>query len=112
MGDTHVSKTESDLSALIAFARSSLAVQAVKLADGEVASVPDPQGGRKLVSLESFREELRDAPKRARGTAQAATLQSFIDLVNRHKDESSALFGDFSARAPALVAVIDYHRTD
>jgi uncharacterized protein YfdQ (DUF2303 family) len=108
MADT--TKSESDLSALLTFAKSTLAVSQFPLEDNTIAAVPNAMGGRELVSLERFRDELRDAPKRAKGTAEALTLESFIDLTNRHKDESSAIFGDFAGSAPSLLAVIDYHQ--
>ncbi len=97
-----------DNKALIDLARATLDVQPLTLAGVDIASVPRADGGRDIVSLEKFREELRDAPKRIKGTATAATVASFIDLVNRHKDAASALFGAFSTNGGALTAVIDY----
>lgn len=63
---------------------------------------------QKLISLKSTIEEFRLAPMRRRGTATADTLRSFIDLVNRHKDENSAIFGKTSYPEPRLTAVINY----
>jgi len=54
----------------------------------------------------------RVAPKRLRGTAYTTTLTSFVDLVNRHKDEDSAVFADIAGQSPSLTAVIDYHKMD
>lgn len=43
------------------------------------------------------------------GTAIVTTLSSFIELVNRHKDDGSVIFAKTSWPAPNLTAVIDYH---
>lgn len=60
------------------------------------------------ISVIDLVEEAR--PKLVRkGTARATTLDSFVDLVNRHKDEDSAIFASTSWPAPKLSAVIDYH---
>lgn len=59
-------------------------------------------------SLKGLIEEMRRAPDRRRGTARVDTLQSFIDLVMRHKDDRSALFGKTSWPKPSLTAVLDY----
>lgn len=95
---------------LIAQAEKRAAPVMVKLDDlGEIAAVMKGDGFM-LQSLEPFRAELRGAPKRVEGAAKVGTLESFVSLVNRHKDDSSAIFGDFDA--PALMAVIDYHKLD
>jgi uncharacterized protein YfdQ (DUF2303 family) len=59
-------------------------------------------------SLRPLIEEFRDAPACRKGTATADTLKSFTDLVNRHKDEQSALFGRCIWPEPKLTAVLDY----
>lgn len=95
---------------LLAYAENRAEPMVINLDDlGEIAAVVKGDGFV-LQSLEPFRNELRGAPKRIEGVAAVGTLESFIALVNRHKDESSAVFGDFGA--PALTAVIDYHKTD
>lgn len=48
-------------------------------------------------------------PMEREGTAKVETLASFISLVNRHKDEGSAIFAASSWPNPKLTAVIDYH---
>lgn len=63
-------------------------------------------------SLRTLIEEFRGAPARRKGTATADTLQSFINLVNRHKDEQSALFGRCIWPEPKLTAVLDYDSAD
>ena len=77
---------------------------------GEIALLPGANGYA-LASLEPFRAELRDAPKRIEGGAVAGTLEAFVALTNRHKSGDSAIFGDFGS-APSLTAVIDYHTLD
>nr|WP_223215782.1 DUF2303 family protein [Rhizobium herbae] len=51
----------------------------------------------------------RTKPERKTGTAIAETLESFIDLVDRHKQENSVIFAKTDWRKPSLTAVIDYH---
>lgn len=63
---------------------------------------------QEFISLKSGIEEYRNAPARRRGTAQAGTLRSFIELVIRHKDDQSALFGKTSWPDPKLTAVLNY----
>jgi uncharacterized protein YfdQ (DUF2303 family) len=62
------------------------------------------------IDLSRFFEPYRTRPARKAGTAQALTLQSFVDLVNRHKTEHSAIFANTDWREPSFTAVIDYHR--
>lgn len=73
-----------------------------------VPALYDPEA-RRLLSLKEILESYRTGPARKTGQAVVDTLQSFIDLVNRHKNGSSALFGKVSWPAPSLTAVIDYH---
>jgi uncharacterized protein YfdQ (DUF2303 family) len=61
--------------------------------------------------LEAFFEPWRTAPKRRNGTASVTTLESFCNLVNRHKDAHSVIFAKTDWPAPHLLAVIDYHST-
>lgn len=66
---------------------------------------------RKEQTAEDLRAEIdayRTDPARRKGAATVDTLQSFIDLTNRHKDERSALFGKTRWPSPALTAVINY----
>jgi len=68
----------------------------------------DPGIGDVSLTFETYR--LR--PERITGTAHATTIQSFIDLVDRHKSEHSAIFADTTWQKPAFTAVIDYHQID
>lgn len=73
-----------------------------------------PLGGGKVEvrSLKPIIDEFRAAPERRAGTAKVSTLQSFIDLTNRHKDLDSAIFASIESVSPKLLAVIDYHTLD
>lgn len=50
-------------------------------------------------------------PLERSGTATVTTLASFVELVNRHKDEGSVVFAKTNWPEPKLTAVIDYHDT-
>lgn len=65
--------------------------------------------GQGLVALKEQIERYRLEPDRRRGKANATTLKSFVDLINHHKDDGSALFADATWPNPKLEAVIDYH---
>jgi uncharacterized protein YfdQ (DUF2303 family) len=66
-------------------------------------------GGKSVYAIKDLIEAYRLRPERRRGTATVTTLQSFIDLVNRHKDDHSAVFAATAWPSPALTGVIDYH---
>lgn len=63
-------------------------------------------------SIKSLIEEYRLFPARKQGTAKVLTLQSFIDLVNRHKTADTAIFANSDWRKPSVLAVVDYHALD
>jgi uncharacterized protein YfdQ (DUF2303 family) len=65
-----------------------------------------------LRSVKPLVEEFRQAPARRKGIARADTLVSFIELINRHKDDRSALFGRTSWPEPKLTAVLNYDSAD
>lgn len=82
------------------------------LGAGLPANVPllvDHRKGGGVTSLKDLIDRHRQEPARLLGTANTTTLQSFIDLVNRHKDAGSAVFAKTAWPEPALTAVIDYH---
>jgi len=60
-------------------------------------------------SLKALAEEWRDHPEHRRGVAKVGDVQSFIELVNRHKTDNSVVFADSDWRKPSMTAVIDYH---
>lgn len=51
----------------------------------------------------------RTAPERKTGTAKVNTLDSFINLLERHKTDNSVIFAETNWLKPSLTAVIDYH---
>lgn len=63
-------------------------------------------------SLKKLAEEWRLYPERKTGTAQVDTLNSFIDLTNRHKTDNSVIFADTNWQKPALTTVVDYHKLE
>lgn len=80
------------------------------LGDGLPASIPVAfdRKDQAFRSVRALLEEQRQFPPRRIGTATADTLESFVNLVNRHKDDRSALFGHCIWPEPKLTAVIDY----
>lgn len=85
------------------------------LGDGLPASVPivvDHRSGGQLGTVKALVEQYRLRPERRTGTAVVTTLQSFIDLVNRHKDDSTVIFASTKWPEPKLIAVVDYHELD
>lgn len=65
-----------------------------------------------IKSVKELLETYRTHPQRKSGTATVHTLDSFIDLVNRHKTASTAIFANSDWQKPSLTAVIDYHTID
>lgn len=80
------------------------------LGEGLPASVPllFDREEQQFKSSKTLIEDFRTAPARRKGTALVDTLASFIDLVNRHRDGQSALFGKTSWPDPKLTAVLNY----
>lgn len=64
------------------------------------------------VDLRDIAEKWRVHPERRKGSANVSTLQSFIDLTNRHKTGHSVLFAATSWPKPSITAVLDYHEKD
>ncbi|TSD89102.1 DUF2303 family protein [Mycobacterium sp. KBS0706] len=75
---------------------------------GDVPFIVLPKG-MEAKSLQPFLDETRVRPKRRTGTATLADLDSFIDHVNRFRDDQSAIFADAKDGTPQLIGVIDYH---
>lgn len=106
-----------DFKELVRIARESAGVSVVEVqAPSDAAGVPTAlQIGVKhgatpeLLDLHRYFESWRTRPRRRLGTAKTLTLQSFIDLVNYHKLDRSAVFADTNWQAPGFTAVIDYH---
>ncbi|MCX5513450.1 hypothetical protein C3941_23635 [Kaistia algarum] len=64
---------------------------------------------QRVIDLKPFIESARQEPARRKGTAKAETLKSFIDLIERHKDDRSAIFAATSWPNPKLTAVLNYN---
>ena len=80
--------------------------------DGVTAPVmiaSKPGGGFEIQSVKPHLDQYRTAPERRTGTAIMSTIGSFIEHVNRFRDDDSALFGDRDPIRPSLLAVLDYH---
>lgn len=75
---------------------------------GEFPILIDRKSGT-AKSIKALLEEYRERPARKTGIAKVFTLDSFIDLTNRHKTAESAIFADTNWRQPSLTSVIDYH---
>lgn len=80
-----------------------------KVDQAYVAILRDDKGVR-IESIAGHIETARGKPLRRTGTAMALTLDSFSELVNRHKSESeSVVFANPDWREPSITAVLDYH---
>lgn len=93
--------------------RSSFVVQSFSVPTG-VKGVPtaipiliSPRTGE-AKSLANLIEPWRTRPERKTGTAHVDTIESFIELLERHKTEHSAIFADTDWNKPSLTAVVDY----
>ncbi|MES1164178.1 MAG: DUF2303 family protein [Verrucomicrobiota bacterium] len=94
---------------------------ALRFADPEMMALTnDKEGpdvlvmpaGRTVLSLKKFIDEYRTAPERKAGTSKMTTIKSFIDQVNRSKDEHSVIFADVESRKqPRLIGVFDYNES-
>ena len=72
----------------------------------------DGENSYSLIDLKTEADKFRDRPERRKGAAKAFTLASFINLINRHKDDGSVVFAQIANNAPSLLGVIDYHELD
>lgn len=73
----------------------------------EVLILPE---GRRAHDIKDHLDKYLTAPERRTGTANVTQLNSFIDHVNRFKDEDSAIFANNDMQNPSLTAIIDYHK--
>lgn len=74
----------------------------------KIPALLDRKTGRVLGVSDLF-EKYRTRPAMKSGTAHVTAIESFIDLVNRHKTDDSVIFADTDWTEPSLLAVIDYH---
>ncbi|WP_430470042.1 DUF2303 family protein [Thalassospira lucentensis] len=67
--------------------------------------------GRTAGSVQEFIDEVREHPKRRKGTSVMQNLDSFVDMTNRFKSDFSAVFGINNAASAdlSLTTVFDYH---
>jgi len=73
----------------------------------EVLILPE---GKRAHDIKPFLDKYLTAPERRQGTAVVTQLNSFIDHVNRFKDNDSVIFANNDMNNPSLTAVIDYHK--
>lgn len=78
---------------------------------GEVPAFLDRESGT-IRGVKDIIDSYRTAPQRKSGTAKVFTLDSFIDLTNRHKTENTVIFANTDWQKPSLTAVVDYHKID
>ena len=75
-----------------------------------VMLVPD---GMSAKSTKSFFDELKEKPDRRQGTISIKRVSSFIDIVNRFKNENSVIFAKAQVSETSLAAhvkaIFDYH---
>lgn len=70
-------------------------------------------GSQRLESVKPIIDQFRERPERMKGVATVQTIDSFNDLVNRHKDEAATIiFADTLSASPGLTAVLNYNTTD
>lgn len=75
----------------------------------EVPAFLDRESGT-VRSVKDLVESYRTAPQRKSGTAKAFTLESFIELTDRHKTEDTVIFANTDWQKPSLTTVVDYHK--
>ncbi|RXF72082.1 DUF2303 family protein [Hansschlegelia zhihuaiae] len=109
-------KTASAVEAIADLARKAAEAQVLSiptggLGDGLPPAVPVLFNSRSgaVVSLKSSIEEFRQQPHARQGVATVTTLASFIELMNRHKGDDSAIFAQTKWPNLKLTGVVDYH---
>lgn len=119
MADNHVTNIASaENKSLLEAADKFGAVDQLLISAGEDESIPEDveilsvPNGRKLESVKRFLDEYRTRPERKTGTSKLATIASFVDQVNRSKDDHSVIFADvLDTEEPQLIAVFDYNKS-
>lgn len=103
----------SDMAAVITAIDKLDEVQTIAIQRGDsdethVLAVPQ---GKTLKPIKEFLDQYLQAPERRKGTAHLTTLASFIEHVNRFKDEHSAIFADVppAPATPRLIGVLNYN---
>jgi hypothetical protein len=70
---------------------------------------------RKTGRIQSVRDEFekwRIVPTLKSGTATVQTLESFIELTDRHQTPESVILADFNWEKPSFTTIVDYHARD
>lgn len=67
------------------------------------------RANQRVIDLQGVIGAARQTPARRKGTASVETLRSLIDLVNRHKDANSVIFGTTTWPKPKLTAILNYN---
>lgn len=98
--------TNTENQAVIDYVATHTAATTIDLGNGVVAATV-PQGVQ-LASVKKLRDEYLTKPERLRGKAKLETLASFIEHVQRFKDQGSAVFAHVGDK-PWLFAVYDYN---
>lgn len=68
--------------------------------------------GQRVIGLKGEIDAARQEPARRKGVAKADTLQGFIDLTKRFKDDRSAIFAATMWPKPHLLSVLNYSTAD
>ena len=84
--------------------------EGARFTEPSVLQTISPDGEVTFTSAAPLLATIAGKPERRTGTAKVTTLQSFIDLVNRHKSADTAIFVDADWKKPVFTAVIDYHQ--
>jgi hypothetical protein len=78
---------------------------------GHAVTILEVPTSRKLESVKKFLDEYRTRPERKQGTSDLTTVASFVDQVNRSKDEDTVVFVEIGNRQqPSMTAVFDYNK--
>jgi hypothetical protein len=99
-------KNGSDVESIIRAIEDHLQPSEMDITESSVAVV---QAGQKVVDLLPFAEARLTHPRRRVGTSVHTTLASFMEHVERQRDEASAIFACDDYTKPSFDAVYDYH---
>lgn len=63
----------------------------------------------RLENVADLFERYREHPRRKSGIANVSTLESLINIIDRHKTDNSAIFANTNWEKPSITAIFDYH---
>ena len=103
---------DSNASALIDFAKETLAPSMMNVSRGTGDSAPVMllPAGLSMYSVKEMLDEYAAKPERRRGEITLTTVESITAWTNRHKDGDSVVLVDDDPGAPKMRTIIDYHR--